>query len=403
MVVAIETARLLIRNFTPTDWAAFQNVILHYQASASAQYEPPWPTSAAEMQGIVAWFAASDDYLCVALKTTGAVIGLLAIERRNDSEAQVHNLGYVFDPAAQGHGYATEGCHAVMRYLFEVRGATAIHTGTHPANQASIHLLSKLGLQQFKEGEFFLSREAWQALPPALPLDQPKVRTNVAMQGYNAHEVKDCYNRTATEYADQFLQELAHKPFDRNLLDRFSDMLPAGSLIYDFGCGSGQTTKYIHDQKRHTIIGLDFSENAIRLAKAHFGDIEFVVDDMLHSNRASSSADGILAFYAVVHFTYGEIAQVLNEWWRLLKPNAVALFSFHVGEEAIEVVDFLGVSGAKAVWQLLDVDPVLAIAEQVGFNVEEAVLRYPYRGYEHESKRAYILLKKVAAPGDYAA
>ena len=40
MGVAIETARLLIRNFTLTDWAAFQKVILHYQASASDQYEP---------------------------------------------------------------------------------------------------------------------------------------------------------------------------------------------------------------------------------------------------------------------------------------------------------------------------------------------------------------------------
>lgn len=223
------------------------------------------------------------------------------------------------------------------------------------------------------------------------------------MQEYNAREVKDCYNRTAQEYAEQFLQELTHKPFDRNLLNRFSDLLPADSLVYDFGCGSGQTTKYIHDQERHTIVGLDFSENAISLAQAYFSDIKFVVDDMLNSTMASGSADGVLAFYAIVHFTYGEIAQVLKEWWRLLKPDGISLFSFHVGEEAIEVVDFLGVSGAKAVWQLLDVDRVLAIAEQVGFNVEEAVIRYPYRGYEHESKRAYLLLKKVAAPGDYAA
>lgn len=223
------------------------------------------------------------------------------------------------------------------------------------------------------------------------------------MQEYNAREVKDCYNRTAQEYAEQFLQELTHKPFDRNLLTRFSDMLPAGSVVYDFGCGSGQTTKYIHDQKRHTIVGLDFSENAISLAQARFGDIEFVVDDMLNSTMVSGSADGVLAFYAIVHFTYGEIAQVLKEWWRLLKPDGIALFSFHVGEEAIEVVDFLGVSGAKAVWQLLNVDRVLAIAEQVGFTVEEVVIRYPYRGYEHESKRAYILLKKGAAPGDNAA
>jgi ubiquinone/menaquinone biosynthesis C-methylase UbiE len=215
------------------------------------------------------------------------------------------------------------------------------------------------------------------------------------MNEYNAQEVRDCYNRTAQEYAQQYLNELIHKPFDRSLLIRFSDMLPAGSLIYDFGCGSGQTTKYIHSMGRHQIIGLDFAENAIQLAKQNFADIEFVVDDMLNSQMASSSANGILAFYAVVHFTYLEIEQALKEWWRLAKPDATGLFSFHVGEEYVEVVDFLEVSGANATWHLLDVDRVLEICEKVGFRVDEAVIRYPYKGYEHPSKRAYILLKKA--------
>jgi ubiquinone/menaquinone biosynthesis C-methylase UbiE len=215
------------------------------------------------------------------------------------------------------------------------------------------------------------------------------------MQGYNAREVMDCYDQTATEYAREFLHELEHKPFDRNILDRLSDMLPSGSLIYDFGCGSGQTTKYLNDKNRHKIIGLDFSEQAIRLAKQHFGNIEFVVDDMLNSKMASSSADGIVAFYAIVHFTYLEIEQVLKEWRRLLKPDALSLFSFHVGDAEIEVADFLGVSGAKATWRFFDTERVLDIAKTVGFKVEEAIIRYPYKGYEHESKRAYILLRKA--------
>ena len=75
--------------------------------------------------------------------------------------------------------------------------------------------------------------------------------------------------------------------------------------------------------------------------------------------------------------------------------SACLLFSFHIGEEIIEAVDFLGVSGANATWRFLDTDRVLEIAERVGFKVEEAVIRYPYKGYEHESKRAYIMLRKV--------
>ncbi len=98
----IETDRLLIRNFTAGDWQALQEVIVRYQASDSARFEPSWPTTDAEIQDIAAWFASGEDYLCVCLKATGAVIGLLATEKREDHGEHVHNLGYVFDPAHQG-------------------------------------------------------------------------------------------------------------------------------------------------------------------------------------------------------------------------------------------------------------------------------------------------------------
>lgn len=138
-------------------------MIIHYQASESAQYEPPWPTSLQEIQDMTTWFATGDDYLCVCLKPTGKIIGLLAIERRNDEEERVHNLGYIFDPAYQGHGYAIEGCRAVMSYVFDQLAVVAIHTGTHPDNQSSVRLLTKLGLTRINQGEFVLSREEWQA------------------------------------------------------------------------------------------------------------------------------------------------------------------------------------------------------------------------------------------------
>jgi [ribosomal protein S5]-alanine N-acetyltransferase len=161
---SIETIRLLIRNFNEEDWPAYQKVIIAYQASDSAKYEPASPTSDEEVRGMTKWFAARDDFLCVVLKEAGTIIGMLAIEPRSDREDHARNLGYVFHPAYQGHGYATEGCPAVMRHVFDEIGADAILTGTHPENEASVRLLIRLGLKRINEGEYFLSREEWQAM-----------------------------------------------------------------------------------------------------------------------------------------------------------------------------------------------------------------------------------------------
>jgi SAM-dependent methyltransferase len=210
-------------------------------------------------------------------------------------------------------------------------------------------------------------------------------------------EIKICYNLTAIVYSQKFLNELDQKPFDRNILDRFSEMVPADGSIYDFGCGSGQTTKYLNDKNRHRIVGLDFSEDSIIIAEKNFPGIRFVVDDMLDSKMDSSTADGIIAFYAIVHFEYNDIKIVLKEWHRLLKNKGYCLFSFHVGEELVRIENFLNVKGATAAWRFLNVDTILSLAGETGFKIIDAVIRYPYKGIEHESKRAYIIMKKETA------
>jgi [ribosomal protein S5]-alanine N-acetyltransferase len=166
-MVAIETDRLTIRNFSSTDWQDFQELIIQYQASESAKFEDPWPTSEEDIKGIVQWFAGGDDYLAVCLKPTGRLIGFIAIERRKEKEERVHNLGYVFDPRQQGNGYATEGCLAAMRFVFSELGAEAILTGTKLANEPSVRLLARLGLKAIGQGEFMISKEEWMALNQA--------------------------------------------------------------------------------------------------------------------------------------------------------------------------------------------------------------------------------------------
>ena len=161
-MVSLETDRLVIRNFRPDDWQELQQLAIAYQASDAARFEDPWPTAEEDVKGMASWFAGGDGYLAVCLKPPGTLIGLIAIGRR-EGQQQIHNLGYVFHPAYQGHGYATEGCRAAMDYVFDPLAADGILTGTHPDNEPSIRLLKRLGLQAVGVGEYAISRDEWLA------------------------------------------------------------------------------------------------------------------------------------------------------------------------------------------------------------------------------------------------
>ena len=160
-MIKLDTNRLIIRNFLPDDWQDLQDVVIQYQASEWAKYEDPWPTSTEEVKGMTKFFASGDNFLAVSLKDTGKLIGLIAIGQRKEQEESVHNLGYVFHPGYSGRGYATEGCQAVMAYLFEQLGITAILTGTRPENTPSVRLLERLGLHPIGNGEYRISKEEW--------------------------------------------------------------------------------------------------------------------------------------------------------------------------------------------------------------------------------------------------
>ncbi len=165
-MITLETDRLIIRNFRPDDWQELQELAIEYRASQWAQYEEPWPTSEEEVKSMAAWFGNGDGYLAVCLKSTGKLIGLVAIERREEQEGCVHNLGYVFHPGYHGQGFATESCRAALGYVFDTLAAERILTGTNPANADSVRLLKRLGLKEIARGEFGLAKAEWMAIEP---------------------------------------------------------------------------------------------------------------------------------------------------------------------------------------------------------------------------------------------
>jgi trans-aconitate methyltransferase len=59
-------------------------------------------------------------------------------------------------------------------------------------------------------------------------------------------DVRTSYDRVADEYVARIYGELQHKPFDREMLDRFAARVKPHGLICDLGCGPGHVARYLY-------------------------------------------------------------------------------------------------------------------------------------------------------------
>ena len=66
----------------------------------------------------------------------------------------VYEVGVHIRSAYWGHGYAPEATRAVMEFAFDTLGANGLFAGHNPANEASRHLLGKLGFH-YTQDEYY--------------------------------------------------------------------------------------------------------------------------------------------------------------------------------------------------------------------------------------------------------
>ena len=74
----------------------------------------------------------------------GAFLGWCALTRWNP-DFRSAALGYCYDQAAWGHGYATEAAHAVLQWAFHAYELNRVQAETDTRNAASARVLEKLG------------------------------------------------------------------------------------------------------------------------------------------------------------------------------------------------------------------------------------------------------------------
>jgi ubiquinone/menaquinone biosynthesis C-methylase UbiE len=202
------------------------------------------------------------------------------------------------------------------------------------------------------------------------------------------------YNATAESYAATRIDELSKKHLDRLLLKEFARLYKDKGTCADFGCGPGQTTKFLFDAGVKDIIGIDISPGMVNVARRIFPYIRFETGDLLALPFTANYFASAVAFYAIVHFDYDQIAKAFKEVNRVLKKGAHFLFSFHVGEETVHF-DKANDIDVDIDLHFLQTNRILKLLGDNKFRIIDTVERLPYPDVEYATKRAYVWTEKV--------
>jgi ribosomal-protein-alanine N-acetyltransferase len=137
----IETDRLLLRPFDPSDAPVVQRELSRVEMARMLAIPHPYPED-----GATTWIATARrgrDFAIVLRETNEVIGGIALFERDQHRRAE---LGYWCAIDFWGRGYATEAVRAVIEYAFSALALNRVHAECHGDNPASRRVLEKAGM-----------------------------------------------------------------------------------------------------------------------------------------------------------------------------------------------------------------------------------------------------------------
>ena len=139
----------------------------------------------------------------------------------------------------------------------------------------------------------------------------------------SSNQTLDYYNRNVQRFTGETLEvEFS------NIQDSFLSQLPPGSLILDFGCGSGRDSRYFL-QKGYQVEACDGSEEMVKAASQNAG---IPVKKMLFSELDEIDRyDGIFACASILHVPSKELPDIITRMKKAVKTGGILYISFKYG------------------------------------------------------------------------
>jgi ribosomal-protein-alanine N-acetyltransferase len=167
-VPEVETGRLLLRAFRPSDLEDFARIradsdVMRYIGNGTPHTREQ---TMERMQANVArWRTNGFGHWAVVEKSTGELMGWCGLARLDETpEVEV---GYGFARKFWGTGAATEAARASLRFGFEELGLEQIAAVAIPENTASRRVMEKLGMTYLRRAHYYGAEVVYYALTRA--------------------------------------------------------------------------------------------------------------------------------------------------------------------------------------------------------------------------------------------
>lgn len=129
-------------------------------------------------------------------------------------------------------------------------------------------------------------------------------------------DLKDTYNKIAEDWHNDHLSDT----WSIKGTKMFSSFLKSGNLVLDVGCGGGLKSRYLINAGLK-VIGLDFSEKMIEIARREIPEGKFFVMDIKDIEKIKENFDGIFIQAVLLHIPKKEIKSVLQKIIKKLNKN----------------------------------------------------------------------------------
>jgi ubiquinone/menaquinone biosynthesis C-methylase UbiE len=211
----------------------------------------------------------------------------------------------------------------------------------------------------------------------------------------NLMDVRSAYDTVAESYAAVIPDTSFEAPLDMAMIDHFCAHMRATAdrLVIDVGCGAGRMSSYL-SRAGLNVSGVDLSPEMVRVAQELHPELPFGVGELTELPAADGAADGILAWYSIIHSSPTALPAIANEFWRALRPGGSALIAFQAGS-GHRTIDGAYGHDVQLRAELHSPDDVALRFTEQGFEMRAQLLRSPRTMEQHP--QAAILVTKPAS------